>query len=193
MPSAQEKLIGAQFDAMDKGVARRATDLMGRQTIAKQTYDEWITDLTQLSDFANQYGAVAYVNKQWTAEIPRYQQIDALISSRVVIANPTNYDNRIPITSGGGIGGCGCGDSLNTTPYQPGNYGGPGLGGSMYFGGDTLFNPSLGDAIRGGQLPYEPFPLPSPLIDKKQVFTQIFIAILIGASLWGFHHLTKKK
>lgn len=190
LSSTQDKLIGAQFDALDKGVARRAADLLPRTTIAHQVYDEWITDLTQLSDFANANAGVSYVNRQWTSEIPKYQQIDDVLAARVVVANPANYDNRLPIT-GGRVSGCGCSDK-GLTPYVPGNYGSGGGLGTSFFSGDTVLQQSIGDKLRGNPLPYVPVPSASQSVGTS-VFTQLLVAAIVGLVLWGFHYLTKKK
>lgn len=200
MPSSQERLAGAQFDVLDKAVAARAADLMKRQTIPRQTYDEWVTDLTQLSTFANQYSEVAYVAKQWTSEIPRYQQIDNVLSQRITIANPANYNPVISVSGGGCCDGC-SGSRIPTLPYSPvGNYGGPSLGGtplrgssSIFLGGDTVFNPSVGDLIRSNAnpIPFQQLP-DAPLIDKSSFATQVLVAVVIGLGLWVLHTVTKK-
>lgn len=200
MPSSQERLAGAQFDVLDKAVAARAADLMKRQTIPRQTYDEWVTDLTQLSTFANQYSGVSYVAKQWSSEIPRYQQIDNVLSQRITIANPANYNPVISVSGGGCCDGCSS-TKIPTLPYSPvGNYGGPSLGGtplrgssSIFLGGDTVLNPSVGDLMRSNAnpIPFQQLP-DAPLIDKSSFATQVLVAVVIGLGLWVLHTVTKK-
>lgn len=193
MPSNQERLIGAQFDDLDKGVARRGADLLSRSTIAKQTYDEWITDLNQLADFASQYGGVSYVSSKWSAELPRYQQVDAAMQSRIVVANPNNYNPTVSISGGGCCDDCGK-TKIPTLPYTPlGNYGSNGLG-STFFGGDTLFGtPSLGDGLRANMIPFQQLPSNPPLVDKSNFITSLLVAVVFTGILWGVHYATKKK
>jgi hypothetical protein len=200
MPSTQERQIGAQFDILDKATAAHATNLYRKDRIAPQEYQEWLTDYYQVADFGNRYGGVAYVAKQWAAEAPRYVQIMDVLKSKIGVANPKNYDTRISISNSGQCcDGC-SGTKIPTLPYTPvGNYGGGGGGsnplrnaGNLFLSGDSNYSPSIGDAMRGANpLPFFE-PPKKPIIDKTSFWTQILVAIIIGASLFGLHKLTKK-
>lgn len=194
MSSVDQKLVGAQFDALDKGLAARGRDLLVRPTIARQTYDEWSTDLNQLADFANSYGYVGYVAKQWRDELPRYEAVDAIIQSKIRVADPANYMPRVSISGTGCCDECNGDTKIPQLPYTPtGNYGSRGTG-SYYFGGDSLFGgPSLGDGLRANALPFQPLPDKSrALVDKSNLVTSLLVAAIVAGVIWGIHYATKK-
>lgn len=193
---ASDKAVGAQFDILDKALAARLHELLARPFIARQDYDAWMTGFNQLRNYANANSNVAYVASQWEMEQRNYQGWPERLLSKVRIANPVNYDTSISVR--GNRGDCGC-SSIPQLPYSPlqipaGNAGMiPTRGGSTIFlGGGT---PSLGDSARGFFDPISSIDLPMPPLlqeIKKDTMTGIIVALVVGAILFGIHHLNKK-
>lgn len=188
-----ETIIGSQFDALDQALAARGLELYSRPSIYRQDYDEWIADYNRLESFANRYSYVPYVVRQWNAEKPRYANAPALLLSKVRIAqNLQTYDTSIPVD-----GGCNCfgSNALPSVNIPPSTLGisGSHPAGNYFFGGN-----SLGDNARQllspNNLPFFPNPQGGgKIIDKKEVFSGVLVALIVGVLLWGVHYLTKKK
>ncbi|HEV7738619.1 MAG TPA: hypothetical protein VGO47_14760 [Chlamydiales bacterium] len=208
MPDVSQRQVGAQFDILDKAVASRYYELNSRQTIARQTYNAFLTDYHQLESYARANSNVPYVARQWLAEEPRYKNVFASLQSRIVESpvrvpyTPALYNSDISISSTSSCKPCCGGGGLAALP------------GTNYIPGTTTVNqrpgsgtvitsnmpqfPSLGDMLRGlfgvnkpQEVPNIEYPN-SPLINESGIFTSIITALIVGAVLYIIHRATKK-
>lgn len=114
---AQEKEIGAAFDVLDKNVAAFFTRLMSQATLSPADVEAVANAYGQLQGFAQQYGSVEYVARQWAEEKPRYDQFLQILASKIPgaanAANPQTATNAEPtLTAPGAAASSGSGLSL---------------------------------------------------------------------------------
>lgn len=208
MPSVQERQIGSNFDILDKAVAGRFFELNSRPTIARQTYNEWLTEYNQLAAYARNNSNVAYVARQWAAEEPRYRGTFATLQAKIVDTplvkyTPSLYNSDISIKSGGCCG-CGSDNQLPTLPgtnYTPGTTNIPQRPGTTIAVSTGSGFPSLGDLLRdlfgtpkAAEVPMINAPYPdSQLINESGIFSGIITALIVGAILYVIHRATMKK
>jgi hypothetical protein len=196
-----ERLIGAQFDILDKAVADRTYYLLNKQFIYPQEYDSWRTSYSQLATFARQYSGVPYVQSQWAMEAPRYAYVPRALEQKIRTANPDNYDTRVSVSSG--TSSCGCGTNVPALAYSPIGFSGGSGGFTPGRGGTTIFSEStqplsLGDMFRDlfsnkdipsieGEYPESKF------IDQSDILKNIITAVVVAGILYLVHRFTMKK